>query len=214
MKKGIICATLILSAIHLCYSQGCVAIRSINGFGQYSLSGNAFTVSNWQININNRYFKAYRDFKNSTDQKTPEQNQSITKSYTTEILVSRIFNKGWAVALSIPYLINSRETNGEHGGPNTARHTTHAVGIGDIRISGYKWLIAPRVTQKFNVQVGLGIKFPTGDYKYQDNFFRDDNTYVSAPVNPAIQLVNQPERTKWQLYLIWKDPHCASTKNI
>lgn len=120
--------------------------------------------------------------------KTPAANLAITHSFTTEILLTRIFNRGWSVALSLPYLVNSRETAGEHGGPNTARHNTHASGIGDIRITGYKWLIVPRVNQKFNVEIGLGLKLPTGDYKYQDNFFRNDDTYVLSPVNPAIQL--------------------------
>lgn len=188
MKKSITCSVLFLITFQFSYSQGCVAIRSINGFGQYMHGDNAFTTNNWQLNINNRYFKAFRDFKGTTDQKTPDQNLSITKSFTTEILLTRIFNRGWSVALSLPYLVNSRETNGEHGGPNTARHTTHASGVGDIRITAYKWLIVPRVTQTFNVELGLGIKLPTGDYRYQDNFYRNDSTYVSAPVNPAIQL--------------------------
>ncbi|MBI1781891.1 MAG: hypothetical protein HYR66_11055 [Sphingobacteriales bacterium] len=187
MKK-IIISLLLITVNHLCYAQGCVAIRSINGFGQYLHGTNAFSSDNWQININQRYFKAFRDFKGTTDQKTPSQNESVTKSYTMEILLTRIFNKGWSVALSLPYLVNSRETNGEHGGPNTTKHTTHSSGIGDIRITAYKWLITPRVNQNFNIEAGLGIKLPTGDYKYQDNFYRNDTTYVSAPVNPAIQL--------------------------
>lgn len=188
MKRVFTWAILFLSTNQYCRAQGCVAIRSINGFGQYLHGTNAFSTDNWQINISQRYFKAFRDFKGTTDQKTASQNESITKSYTMEFLLTRIFNKGWSVALSLPYLVNSRETNGEHGGPNTTRHTTHASGIGDIRITAYKWLIAPRVNQNFNVELGFGIKLPTGDYKYQDNFYRNDSTYVSAPVNPAIQL--------------------------
>lgn len=188
MKKIIICSVLVFLKAAISFSQGCVAIRSINGFGPYIQDGKAFSTNNWQININNRYFKAHRDYKENVDQKTPAENLSIIKSYTTEILVTRILNNGWSVSVSIPYLVNSREANGEHGGPNTKRYTTHASGVGDIRVTAYKWLIAPRVTQKFNIQAGLGIKFPTGDYKYQDNFFRNDSTYVLAPVNPSIQL--------------------------
>jgi hypothetical protein len=42
-------------------AQGCVAIRNISGFGQYNLNDNAFSTTDWQLNINNRYFKAFRD---------------------------------------------------------------------------------------------------------------------------------------------------------
>lgn len=169
-------------------SQGCIAIRNISGFGQYNLTENAFSISNWQININNRYFKAYRDYKGTVDQKTPPQNQNIIRSYSMDIGITRLMNKGWALDLSIPVSANSRSTTAEHGGANTPRFATHTFGIGDIRFTAYKWLLAPRVTQKGNIQLGLGLKLPTGDYKFQDYFHWNDSTKVLAPVNPSIQL--------------------------
>ena len=36
--------------------------------------------------------------------------------------------------------------------------------------------------------MGLGIKLPTGDYKVQDYFYKNDSTKVLAPVNGSIQL--------------------------
>jgi hypothetical protein len=169
-------------------SQGCIMVRNISGFGQYNLADNAFTTSDWQININNRYFKAYRDFKGTHDQKTPKNNESIVKSYTLDMTISRLFKNGWSVDLSLPLAANSRSATLEHGGLGTPRHTTHTFGLGDIRLTGYKWLLKPTVTQKGNIQVGLGIKFPTGDYKYQDYFYRNDSTKVLAPVNASIGL--------------------------
>ena len=44
------------------------------------------------------------------------------------------------------------------------------------------------VKQKINIQLGLGLKLPTGDYKYQDFFYRNDSTKVLSAVNPSIQL--------------------------
>ena len=43
-------------------------------------------------------------------------------------------------------------------------------------------------TQKGNIQVGFGIKLPTGDYRYQDYFHWNDSIKVLAPVNASIQL--------------------------
>ena len=169
-------------------SQGCVAVRNISGFGQYSLTENAFTTSSWQLNINNRYFKSFRDFKGSRDQRTPEKDQSVIRSYSMDITLSRFFNNGWSLDFSLPISANSRSTTIEHGGAGTPRHITHAFGIGDVRLTVYKWLLRPSVSQKINVQVGLGIKLPTGDYRYQDYFYRNDTTKVLAPVNLATQL--------------------------
>lgn len=169
-------------------SQGCVVVRNISGFGQYNLSDNAFSTSNWQINLNTRYFKAFRDFKGTEDQKTPARNQSIVHSFSMDLSVSRFLHKGWSYNISLPIIVNSRSTTLEHGGANTPRYTTHSFGIGDLRLTLYKWLLRPSVSQKGNVQIGLGIKLPTGDYKYQDYFVRNDSTKVLAPVNPSIQL--------------------------
>lgn len=169
-------------------SQGCVVVRNISGFGQYNLTDNAFSTSDWQLNINNRYFKSFRDFRGTTDLKTPEQNRAVVKSYSMDISIGKILRKGWSLNLSVPFAFNSREASAEHGGPNTKRHTTRSFGIGDIRFTAYKWLLPPSIKQRGNIQFGLGFKLPTGDYKYQDYFYRNDTTKILSPINPSIQL--------------------------
>ncbi|MGZ3924805.1 MAG: hypothetical protein ACXVBJ_13620 [Flavisolibacter sp.] len=177
----------LLATLNVC-SQGCIAVRNISGFGQYNLADNAFSTSDWLLNINNRYFKAFRDYKETHDQHTPPENENQIKSYGMDIGITRLLRNGWSLDFSLPIASNSRTTNSEHGGPNTPRYTTRSFGIGDIRITAYKWLLAATVKQKANIQLGLGIKLPTGDYKYQDHFHWNDSTVVLAPVNPSIQL--------------------------
>src|SRR5437762_13347967 len=91
-------------------SQGCIPVRNISGFGQYNLTDNAFSISDWQINITSRYFKSFRDFKGTTDQKTPEQNESINHVFLTDVSISRLMRNGWSLGLSLPYTVNSRES--------------------------------------------------------------------------------------------------------
>ncbi len=169
-------------------SQGCIAIRNISGFGQYNLTDNAFSTSDWQLNINSRYFKSFRDYKEKVDQKTPKQNEAVVKSFSMDFSLSKFFRNGWSINFSLPVTSNSREASAEHGGPNTKRYTTNSFGIGDIRLTAYKWLLKPSVKQRGNIQLGLGLKLPTGDYKYQDYFYRNDSTRILSPVNPSIQL--------------------------
>jgi len=188
MKKSIIVLLSFWLFDQSANSQGCVVVRNISGFGQYNLTDNAFTTSDWQLNINNRYFKAFKDYKGTVDQKTPGQNESVVKSFSTDVSIARLLRNGWSLYLSIPFAANSRETSLEHGGANTKRHTTHSFGLGDIRFTAYKWLLQPTVKQKGNIQLGLGIKFPTGAYNYQDFFYRNDSVKVLAAVNPSIQL--------------------------
>ena len=169
-------------------SQGCIMVRNISGFGQYDLTDNGFSTSSWQLNINNRYYKAFRDFTNDDDVNTAKQNESIIKSWLTDISLSKFLSGGWSLNLSLPVSANSRETTREHGGLNTKRYSTNSFGVGDIRFTAYKWLLAPSVKQRINVQVGLGIKLATGDYKYQDYFYKNDSTKFLSAVNPSIQL--------------------------
>ena len=188
MKKLIILCFVFLLCGNFAYTQGCVIVRNISGLGQYSLTDNSFSTSEWQLNITSRYFKSFRDFKGTVDQKTAKENESVNKVFSLDLSVTRLLRNGWSLTLGIPYTSNSRTSSLEHGGPNTTRHATHSVGLGDIQFIAHKWLLAPSVKQKGNIQVGLGIKFATGDYKYQDYFYRNDSTKVLSPVNPSIQL--------------------------
>jgi len=180
-----IAATLLVGAAK---PQGCIVVRNISGFGQYNLADKSFSTASWQLNINNRYFKSHRDFKGTVDQNTAKQNEAVVKSFTTDISISRMLENGWSLSLSIPIATNSRTSSGEHGGFNTTRHTTNSFGIGDTRFTAYKWLLKPGPKQRGNIQLGLGLKFPTGAYNYQDYFYRNDSTKVLAAINPSIQL--------------------------
>ena len=108
--------------------------------------------------------------------------------FSAEMTVTRLLKNGWSLDLTIPYTDGARTSNGEHGGNNTPRYTTRATGLGDIRFMARKWLLAPKISERGNIQLGLGLKFPTGDYKYQDYFHKNDTTVVLSYVNPSIQL--------------------------
>ena len=110
------------------------------------------------------------------------------KIYTLNISVLRLLSNGWSLALNVPISANSRKNYSDHGGLKEPQHTTRAFGLGDVRITLYKWLLNATSYTRGNIQFGLGLKLPTGDYKYQDYFFRNDSTKVLAPVDQAIQL--------------------------
>jgi len=186
MKKLLILVCVGILTGHTIYAQGCIMVRNISGFGQYNLTDHSFSSSTWQLNIVSRYFKSFREFKDDEDQKNPEA--GINHVFSTDFSVSRFFDKGYSINFSLPINVNSRSTTTEHGGKGTPRYVTHSFGVGDVRFTAYKWILPPSVNQKGNVQIGLGIKLPTGDYKYQDYFYRNDSTKILAPVNASIQL--------------------------
>lgn len=185
MKKCILLSFLILLLIQDAQSQGCMAVRHIAGFGQYGQMEYNAGAGKWFLNVNNRYFNSYKTFIETKDQKTPKANQVINKVFTTDFTLLKLLDNGWSFALNVPFTANSRSTTFEHGGK---RHSTHSFGLGDMRFTTYKWLLPTATHQKGNIQLGVGIKLPTGDYKYQDYYFVNDSTKTLNPVDQSIQL--------------------------
>ena len=90
------------------------------------------------------------------------------------------------MSLDVPILDNSRSQRSHFG--DMDRYVTHSFGIGDMNISFYRWMLDPAKSHKGNFQLGLGIKFATGDYKYQDYFPVSATEKDLRTVDQSIQL--------------------------
>ncbi len=172
-------------------AQGCVAIRSNGNSCSRPMPGQE---KSWIFNVNTRYFKSYKHFVGTEEQKERVEHgtEVINHSLSTDLTLTRTFNKYWSLSVGIPIISNVRSSMYEHYGnsstsPN-ARNNTRSFGLGDIRLTAYRWLFDPAKAHKGNIQVGLGIKFATGDYEVQDYFRKNDSTYVMGPVDQSIQL--------------------------
>ncbi|MBK7433517.1 MAG: hypothetical protein IPI66_06170 [Chitinophagaceae bacterium] len=167
--------------------QGCVAIKSGGMTCSAHASGQKSSKS-WQLSTNNRYFRSYKHFVGTVEQKqrVDQGTQVINHAYSMDLSLLRRINSSWSVMINLPILSNTRSSLYEHD--RKKRNSTNSFGIGDIRLAAYKWLHNPDKYSKGNVQVGVGIKLPTGDYKYQDYFHTTDSTKVLGPVDQSIQL--------------------------
>lgn len=184
----ILCVALIFSES---YSQGCVAIRSTGGMCHLTAHTDSSASENgWIFTANNRYFKSFRHFKGKEEQKERLVigSEVINYQYTLDLVFTRIINNQWSVLVDIPILSNGRSSLYEHG--RTERHSTHSFGLGDIRVAAYRWLLDPEKNKNANFQFGLGIKLPTGDYKYQDYWHNvaPDGSRELRTVDQSIQL--------------------------
>jgi hypothetical protein len=189
MKHLIIITVILFTAKYNSFAQGCVAIKSNGGYctmPTHSIDTTAPKV--WELTINNRYFKSFRHFVGTAEQKQrlAAGTEVINHAFTTNFNLLKNLKHGWSVAIDIPIISNTRTSLYEHGGKS--RHSTESFGLGDIRLAAYKWLIDPAKMSKTNIQVGLGIKLATGDYKYTDKFYVNDSTNILGPVDQSIQL--------------------------
>jgi hypothetical protein len=172
-------------------AQGCVAIRS-NGATCTMTDADHMAShddgKDWILSLNYRYFKSYKHFVGTVEQKQRVEEGTEVENYVnaTDIDLIRVLNNRWSLGLFTPVLSNVRSSLYEHDGKT--RHQTHSFGVGDIRLAAYYWLLDPVKNKKGNIQVGLGLKLPTGDYRYQDWFYKNDSTHVLGPVDQSIQL--------------------------
>ncbi len=191
MKKILLFSIVVLVAFNTKSSaQGCVAIRSN---GNSCSMGSPAAAKGWQMNINNRYFKSYKHFVGTIEQEEREKNNTevINHNYSVDLTATRFFNSRWSLSVTAPFIFNTRSSLYEHGGNaggEGARHSTQSLGLGDMRVAVYRWLLDPAKHHKGNIQAGMGLKLPTGDYKYEDYFYRADGTIVLGPVDQSIQL--------------------------
>jgi hypothetical protein len=187
---------LLFCNINQAAAQGCVAIRS-NGNTCMMAHPDSTQNDKWILATNFRYFKSFRHFSGTTENKArlEQGTQVINHSATMDINLFRILNDRWSVMVDMPILANSRSSLYEHGLVNgvnnyNERHTMHSFGLGDMRIAAYYWLFNPEKSFRGNIQVGLGIKLPTGQYDYEDYWYNvgPDGAKELRPVDQSIQL--------------------------
>src|SRR5882757_11198182 len=191
MRKLFVCIFVLtlLASTNQVFSQGCVTIRSTGGFCTVGGHSQVDSASKWQFTVNNRYYKSFRHYVGTAEQKQRQTlgNEVINHAYTLDMAIYRIINPRWSIMLDLPVSANARsQTYLEKGVYN--RFSTHSFGAGDIRLAVYSWVLDPVKMPKGNVQVGLGIKLPTGAYNYQDYFRLTDSTKRLGAVDQSIQL--------------------------
>jgi hypothetical protein len=179
----LIIAILIVAAGLQLNGQGCVAIRGIGG-----ICNKPSEAGSWYLDLNSRYFKSYKHFVGKEEQhhRIEESSNVINHSYELDATVTRVFNSRWSMGVTLPVLGFGRSSLYEHDG--RTRHSTQSFGIGDIRIAAYRWMFDPKKSHNGNLQLGLGLKLPTGNYTYMDYFYKKADSSVLGPVDQSIQL--------------------------
>ncbi|MEP7317864.1 MAG: hypothetical protein ABI921_03965 [Panacibacter sp.] len=177
-------------------AQGCVAIRGAGAacMLQHDEQQNS---TGWSFTSNLRYFKSNKHFsgKEYNETRIEKGTEVVNHSAAVDLALTRVFNNRWSAMIDVPILNNARSSQYEHGlinGVNAfnQRHSTHSFGMGDVRIAAYRWMLDPAKSKKFNFQLGLGIKFATGDYDYKDYWYNvgPGGTKELRTVDQSIQL--------------------------
>ena len=183
MRRLLVLPVILLFCHTITNGQGCVAAKNLAGFGQFASLGYKQTPDSWSLDINNRYFEASQLFQGTS--KIP-QDGNFLYEYAINFELTKELKNGWSLVFDLPIASNKTISTNSDG----LQHPMHAFGVSDIRFAAYKWLFDTNVPRRGNIQVGLGIKFPTGNYHSVDYWYYGGTPDMKSlvPVNVAIQL--------------------------
>ncbi len=172
-------------------AQGCVAVR---GGGFCMLPHKESENEPWTVSVGHRWLHSDRHFVGDVEQTQRKAlgTEVINDSHFIDIGVSYQITPRVGVTLTLPFVYSDRSSFYEHSGGSPAtgaqRGQSEAGGIGDVRLSASTWLWDPSKHPKGNIQLGLGIKLPTGDYKATDTFNTvrgPEEHYVDQSIQPG-----------------------------
>jgi hypothetical protein len=147
----------------------------------------------WEASVSYRYLRTGDRY--IGDEVWPEGNVVGARMWihSIDLQATYAFTPRSSVTLTVPFVHSDRSTLLDHDG---TRHTTSAGGLGDMRLVGNVWLLAPNKPRDGNISLGVGVKAPTGNEKATDTFYKPTGPEI-RPVDMAIQ----PGDGGWGIHL-------------
>jgi len=179
-------------------AQGCVAVH---GGGMCSINhgvssdGSALESGSWLASVGYRFFKSDRHFSGGEEPRNAaglnrfeQGNEVINYSNFIDLGVTYQITPRYNATLTLPFVQHTRSAPYEHSG---VRRDVSSGGLGDARITFGAWIWDPASQPKGNIQVGVGLKAPTGDYGASDTFYQDQDPTAAVNIQPVTRNVDQ-----------------------
>ena len=158
------------------FGQGCMATRvsppmlGLNGASRYLGDGHMETSFAF------RHYTAERHFYDTNDENVPANAPRVKRTIIDASFIY-MFTPRSSASLSIP--IQKGEFDRSPIPPYDGS-ADKASGLGDIALTFRRWMFDPENNTRYNLRLGAGVKFPTGDYdKTTDRLVN-----VAAPGSP------------------------------
>ena len=186
---------LVTGAVHLVSSspaaaQGCILLRQTSPlFGTTSQQ----EVGSWTLTLTGRSSKADIHYNGTVRQRQRETEGTyvVNRQNSITATLSYQLSPRFSLNAGIPYLEASWGIPSPRSGGPAARANENAHGLGDITTLARYSLFNPMTTlRSWNLQLGGGVKFPTGNNQATD-VFPDGNgnnnleRYVDISVHPG-----------------------------
>ena len=180
MRLAGLCLAIVLAAPAPAWAVGCVRATcssTDDARGPYLAAGA------WRLTQGYRYFQSHRHFIGDVEQtqRAAAGTEVMNTVHFFDEQVGYGLTDRVALDLVLPLQLASRSTP-YAGGRDVAR----ADGAGDLQALVRAWWVDPAVMAPWNVELGVGVKLPTGADALLAPRHRD-TAVVSVPVDPSLQ---------------------------
>ena len=175
------------------FAQGCVVARSNGEQGGPESEGGYLESGDWQFGIGYRHQFSYIHFVGSVEQtyRVQQGTQVENKINLENLTATYQISPRFSLTADIPVFTASRHSN------NSPIIYTSS-GIGDISALVQGWIWDPKENKRGNIQLGIGVLFPTGKDNVKNTVFQNGQQ-VTTVVDYSIQ----PGQGSWGIPLQW-----------
>jgi hypothetical protein len=126
----------------------------------------------WSASLGWRYQKSDRHFVGShyEEQRDEQESQVINNLNMADVSIRYQATKRIELNLGVPFVMATRSQALRSQGVQLERYATQARGIGDVVFSARRWMLDPDTHLGGNLQLGVGVKLPTGANNVTDTF--------------------------------------------
>ena len=175
------------------YGQGCIVARSNGIQGGPETDGGYLAPGDWEFGIGYRHQFSDIHFVGPVEQRyrtqagTQVENKINLENFNATYQLTRRFS----ITADIPLLTASRHSNN-----SPIIYTSAGIGDSSLLVQGWVW--DPREKQSGNLQLGIGVLFPTGNDRVQ-NTITSNGVTSTVPVDYSIQ----PGQGGWGIPWQW-----------
>ena len=126
----------------------------------------------WAVSLGWRYQTSDRHFVGDDYQEIRDElgNQVINHVNLADLTVRYQATKRVELTLGVPFFMGTRSQSLRLQGVELERYQTAARGFGDIFFTTRRWMFDPDTHPGRNLQLGVGVKIPTGQNNVTDTF--------------------------------------------
>jgi hypothetical protein len=146
-------------------------------------------AGSWSASVGWRFQHSDRHFVGSEyqEERDEQASQVINDLNMADLSIRYQATKRVELSLGVPYVMATRSQSIRQGGVLLERYSTQARGIGDAVLSARRWMFNPETHLGGNLQLGVGVKIPTGANNVTDTF----RVLQSGTINNVIRTVDQ-----------------------